>query len=210
MNGQPDAAQEGQRSYALEGLRTARNDIIQLTQALVIWRGKVESCRAQDLAAARDAYDILADTRKQLADALGGAQLLLMEAEDYPMAAQAGQLKEGLLGFDLMSSVYRPVYDALTSFAARLPVDGTTNAQVVGRLMNNIKMGYYPTDPDNISLILKGVQFPEGVATNLLDPCCGCGKALRQIADGNNCFTYGVELDGSRADEAQTRLHRAG
>ena len=210
MNGQPDAAQEGQRSYALEGLRTARNDITQLTQALVIWRGKVESCRDQDLAAARDAYDILADTRKQLADALGSAQLLLMEAEEYQLAAQAGQLKEGLLGFDLMSNTYRPVYDALNGFAARLPVDGTTNAQVVGRLMNNIKMGYYPTDPDNISLILRGVQFPEGVTTNLLDPCCGCGKALRQIADGNNCFTYGVELDGSRADEAQTRLHRVG
>ena len=76
--------------------------------------------------------------------------------------------------------------------------------------MNNIKMGYYPTDPDNISLILKGVQFPEGVTTNLLDPCCGCGKALRQMADGNNCYTYGVELDGARADEAQTRLHRVG
>ncbi len=71
-------------------------------------------------------------------------------------------------------------------------------------------MGYYPTDPDNISLILKGVQFPEGVTTNLLDPCCGCGKALRQMADGNNCYTYGVELDGARADEAQTRLHRVG
>lgn len=26
--------------------------------------------------------------------------------------------------------------------------------------------------------------------TNLLDPCCGCGKALRQLAEGNNCFAY--------------------
>ncbi len=210
MSGQPDVPQAGARSYALEGLRTAQNDIIQLTQALVVWRGKVESYRSQDLEAARDAYDILLDTRKRLAETLGGAQLLLLEAEEYQLAANAGRLKDGLLGFDLMSSVYRPVYNALTGFAAQLPVDGTTNAQVVGRLMNNIKMGYYPTDPDNIALILKGVQFPEGVTTNLLDPCCGCGRALRQIADGNNCFTYGVELDSSRADEAQTRLHRVG
>lgn len=40
--------------------------------------------------------------------------------------------------------------------------------------------------------------------------CCGRGKALRQIAQGNNYFTYGVELDESRAEEAQTRLHRVG
>ena len=48
------------------------------------------------------------------------------------------------------------------------------------------------------------------MTTNLLDPCCGCGKALRQLANGNNCYTYGMELDEHRAEEAQTRLHRVG
>ena len=210
MSGQPDVSQAGQRSYALERLRGLQSEVPQLTQAMVLCRARVEQHRNTDLAAARDEYNDLQNARKRLADALGEVQLLLMEVEEYHLAANAGQLKEGLLGFDLLSNTYRPVYDALNGFAARLPVDGTTNAQVVGRLMNNIKMGYYPTDPDNISLILKGVQFPEGVTTNLLDPCCGCGKALRQMADGNNCYTYGVELDGARADEAQTRLHRVG
>ena len=210
MSGQPDVSQAGQRSYALERLRGLQSEVPQLTQAMVLCRARVEQHRNTDLAAARDEYNDLQNARKRLAEALGEVQLLLMEVEEYHLAANAGQLKEGLLGFDLLSNTYRPVYDALNGFAARLPVDGTTNAQVVGRLMNNIKMGYYPTDPDNISLILKGIQFPEGVATNLLDPCCGCGKALRQMADGNNCYTYGVELDGARADEAQTRLHRVG
>ena len=210
MNGQPDAPQSEQRSYALEGLRGLQSEVPQLTQAMVMSRARVEQHRNTDLAAARDDYNELQNTRKRLAEALGEAQLLLMEAEEYQLAANAGQLKGGLLGFDLMSNTYRPVYDALNGFVAQLPLDGTTNAQVVGRLMNNIKMGYYPTDPDNIGLILKGIRFPEGVTTNLLDPCCGCGKALRQIAQGNNCFTYGVELDEARADEAQTRLHRVG
>ena len=210
MSGQPDVSQAGQRSYALERLRGLQSEVPQLTQAMVLCRARVEQHRNTDLAAARDEYNDLQNARKRLAEALGEVQLLLMEVEEYHLAANAGQLKEGLLGFDLLSNTYRPVYDALNGFAARLPVDGTTNAQVVGRLMNNIKMGYYPTDPDNISLILKGVQFPEGVTTNLLDPCCGCGKALRQMADGNNCYTYGVELDGAWADEAQTRLHRVG
>ena len=210
MSGQPDAPQTEPRSYALEGLRGLQSEVPRLTQAMVLCRARVERHRNTDLAAARDDYNDLQNTRQRLAEALGEAQLLLMEAEEYQLAANAGQLKEGLLGFNLLSNTYRPVYDALNGFAAQLPVDGTTNARVVGRLMNNIKLGYYPTDPDNISLILNGVQFPEGVTTNLLDPCCGCGKALRQMADGNNCYTYGVELDNARADEAQTRLHRVG
>ena len=116
----------------------------------------------------------------------------------------------GLRRFSLMSNTYRPVYDVLRDLAGKLPVEGKANAAVIGRLMNNVKMGYYPTDPDNISLILRGIRFPEGVTTNLLDPCCGCGKALRQLAQGNNCYDYGMELDESRAEEAQTRLHRVG
>ena len=210
MSGQPDAPQTEPRSYALERLRGLQSEVPRLTQAMVLCRARVERHRNTDLAAARDDYNDLQSARKQLAGALGEAQLLLMEAEEYTLAANAGQLKEGLLGFNLLSNTYRPVYDALNSFAAQLPVDGTTNARVVGRLMNNIKLGYYPTDPENIELILRGIQFPEGVTTNLLDPCCGCGKALRQIADGNNCYTYGMELDSARADEAQTRLHRVG
>ena len=69
------------------------------------------------------------------------------------------------------------------------------NAKTIARLMNQVRMGYYPTDLENISHILRGIRFPAGVITNVFDPCCGCGKALRQIAQGNNCFAYGVELD---------------
>ena len=109
-----------------------------------------------------------------------------------------------------MSTGYRPVYDAVCRFAQQLPEKNTVNAATIGRLMNNVKLGYYPTDPDSIALMLQGISFPEGMTTNVFDPCCGCGKALWQIAQGNNCYAYGVELDESRAEEAQTRLHRVG
>ena len=179
-------------------------------QSMVIQRAKVEKYKDTDLAAAQDTFSELQKTRKRLAQAIGDARLLLMEAEEYQTAKTAAMLQAGLLRFDLMSSVYRPVYDAIQNFIKVFPVDGTANAAVIGRLMNNVKLGYYPTDPDNISLILRGIQFPEDVTTNLFDPCCGCGKALRQLAQGNNCYAYGVELDESRAEEAQTRLHRVG
>ena len=205
---QPDP--NGVRCYAVENLRAARDRIMELTQQMMLQRGQVEAYKTSDLAAARDAYAELQSTRAALGETLSDARFLLLEVEEYQKAATAGQLRAGLLRFDLMSTAYRPVYDTLRGFAGGFPVDGTTSAAIVGRLMNNIRMGYFPTDPDNISHILRGVRFPEGVTTNLLDPCCGCGKALRQIAQGNNCFTYGVELDRSRAEEAQTRLHHVG
>lgn len=208
MSGQPERAAE--RYYAIECLAQLQERIMQLAQGMVVQRARVEKFRHEDLASARDTYTELQGTRRQLCQALSETQPLLMEAEEYRTAATAEQLQKGLAGFDLMSTGYKPVYEAISGFASAFPINKATNAAVVGRLMNNIKMGYYPTDPDNISLILRGVKFPEGVTTNLLDPCCGCGKALRQIAQGNGCYTYGVELDEARAEEAQTRLHHVG
>ncbi len=204
MSGQPE------RCYAVEELKSLQSSIADLTQSMVIQRARVEKYKDTDLAAARDAFSMLQATRRNLVRAINSARLPLMETEEYQTAKMAAILQAGLLRFDLMSNVYRPVYDAIQDFIKKFPVDGTTNAAVIGRLMNNVRLGYYPTDPDNISLILRGIQFPEGVTTNLFDPCCGCGKALRQLAQGNNCYAYGVELDESRAEEAQTRLHRVG
>ena len=199
-----------QKPYALDQLAQLKGKIIQLSQSMVLQRTRIERCRQSDLAAARDIYAELSRTRETLVEALAQAQLFLMEMEEYALAKVSGQLRQGLAGFALMSTGYKSVYEALSRFASSLPVGQKTNAAVVGRLMNNIKLGYYPTDPDNIDLLLRGIRFPEGVTTNLLDPCCGCGKALRQLAQGNNCYAYGVELDESRAEEAQTRLHRVG
>ncbi len=208
MSGQPEL--QSQRPYALDRLITLQGQIVQTAQGMVIQRAKIEKYRQSDLIAARDTYAELERTRNTLVEHLSEAQLFLLEAEEYGLAQAAGQLRQGLGGFNLMSTGYKPVYEALSQLAASFPVGQKTNAAVVGRLMNNIKLGYYPTDPDNISLILRGIRFPEGVTTNLLDPCCGCGKALRQLAQGNNCYAYGVELDECRAEEAQTRLHRVG
>ena len=199
-----------QKPYALDQLAQLQGKIIQLSQSMVLQRARIERCRQSDLAAARDIYAELSRTRETLVETLAQVQLFLMETEEYALAKVSGQLRQGLAGFALMSTGYKSVYEALSRFASSLPVGQKTNAAVVGRLMNNIKLGYYPTDPDNIDLLLRGIKFPEGVTTNLLDPCCGCGKALRQLAQGNNCYAYGVELDESRAEEAQTRLHRVG
>lgn len=199
-----------QKPYALDQLAQLQVQIMQSAQGMVVLRARIEKYRQSDLAAARDTYTELERIRAHLVERLTASQLFLLEMEEYPLAAAADQLRRGLAGFNLMSMGYKPIYEALAKFTASFPTGQKTNAAIVGRLMNNIKLGYYPTDPDHISLILRGIRFPEGVTTNLFDPCCGCGKALRQLAQGNNCYAYGVELDESRAEEAQTRLHRVG
>ena len=199
-----------QKPYALDQLTQLQSQIMQSAQGMVVQRARIEKYRQSNLTAARDTYTELERIRAHLVERLTASQLFLLEMEEYPLASAAEQLRRGLAGFQLMSTGYKPVYEALAKFTASFPTGQKTNAAIVGRLMNNIKLGYYPTDPNNISLILRGIHFPEGVTTNLFDPCCGCGKALRQLAQGNNCYAYGVELDESRAEEAQTRLHRVG
>ena len=209
MSTQPESTET--RYYATEQLSELQKRILRLSQAMVVQRAKVEKYRQGNMELAREAYEELKKSRKNLVSSISDSRLVLMEVEEYDTATQAGKLTEGLSRFDLMSNNYKPVYELLVRYAENLPTQShTANAQVIGRLMNNVKMGYYPTDPDNIDLLLHGIQFPAGVTTNLLDPCCGCGKALRQLAQGNNCYTYGVELDENRAQEAQTRLHRVG
>ena len=199
-----------QKPYALDQLTQLQSQIMQSAQGMVVQRARIEKYRQSNLAAARDTYTELERIRAHLVERLTASQLFLLEMEEYSLASAAEQLRRGLAGFQLMSMGYKPVYETLAKFTASFPTGQKTNAAIVGRLMNNIKLGYYPTNPDNISLILRGIHFPEGVTTNLFDPCCGCGRALRQLAQGNNCYAYGVELDESRAEEAQTRLHRVG
>lgn len=181
---------QAQRPYALDQLTMLQSQIMQTIQGMVVLRARIEKQRRSNIEAARDTYTELDRARGRLIEQLSKSELFLLEMEEYPLAAAADQLRHGLAGFNLMSMGYKPIYEALAKFTASFPTGQKTNAAIVGRLMNNIKLGYYPTDPDHISLILRGIRFPEGVTTNLFDPCCGCGKALRQLAQGNNCYAY--------------------
>lgn len=200
----------GQQCYAEARLAQLQDDILREMTGMVVQRARVEKYRESDLILARNAYSELQQLRNSLLASMADARPLLLELEVPYLAAALGQLSTGLSGFNLMSANYKPVYAAICGAANRFPVGRKADARVIGRLMNRVKMGYYPTDPETISHLLRGIQFPEGITTNLLDPCCGCGKALRQLAQGNNCYTYGVELDECRAQEAQTRLHHVG
>lgn len=83
----------------------------------------------------------------------------------------------------------------------------------MARLASQAKGGYYPTPPAEMALICARLRAPAGEEVNLLDPCCGEGLALRQMADalagqGAAPHTFGVELEQTRADKARGCLDR--
>ena len=203
--------------YAWSGLQSAKRNIRQNIGEMPRLREKIERLLPVDRDRAKDLYEELNAHLKRLMDAVSICRLCLLEMAMEKEAAFAGQLHASIRAFSIMTPDYTRFMAVLSGFLRVLPGNDdekgrskTTSAAIIGRLMNNIRMGYYPTDLAHVDHIVRGITFPEGVTTNLLDPCCGCGLALRRLADGNNCWTYGVELDESRAEEAQDRLHRVG
>ncbi len=87
------------------------------------------------------------------------------------------------------------------------------------RLAAQFKGGFYPTPPRVVELVASLMQartVTRGETTlRILDPCCGAGEALAQLAecierpDGASVETFGVELHAERAKEARSRLDHA-
>ena len=89
------------------------------------------------------------------------------------------------------------------------------------RLAAQAKGGFYPTPPRVVDLIAELIHTPSGAynrgreTLRILDPCCGAGEALAQLAEGLDrpnaipIETYGVELHRDRAQEAEERVDHA-
>ncbi len=75
------------------------------------------------------------------------------------------------------------------------------------RLAGRIKLGFYPTPITVVDRIKSFISVPENQPVNAFDPCCGEGLALKHLADGWTCQTYGIELDEHRAEEAKQILN---
>jgi hypothetical protein len=196
--------------YAEAILTACRNNITRTAEIMAKCRADVDKYRERDKARAKDRYAALGSARDKLAENVYNSRLPLLELGDDALADYAGNLAEQLAAFNLMTKNYAALTGALNGFAEKLPEANTTNAAVITHQMNAVRMGYYPTDLGNLEHLLGGITFPPGVTTNLLDPCCGEGLALKKLAVGNNCMTYGIELDESRANAAQEELHRVG
>lgn len=139
--------------------------------------------------------------------------LLFEELNLSKVAAYTMQLGTAITQLKLSEDTREKLVKALADWLAYikpiLPMreSSTVTATVIGRQMNNVRMGYYPTEPTHVAHIKRALAFPNGNTANLLDPCCGEGNALAQLGDGQASETYGAELDESRAAAAQEKLH---
>ena len=199
---------ENQEYYVLDALATRQKHITELAAAMASGRSRVEKHLASDKATAQDHYLMLKSAHERLIEDIRDCRLYLSEIGEDALSIYAHSLASQLASFNLMTPDYTTLVNVLHSFAGKIPASQKTNAAIISRCMNLVRMGFYPTDLTNIEYIMKSVAFPEGITTNLIDPCCGEGKALKKLAVGNNCYTYGVELDDGRATAAQKELHR--
>ena len=165
-------------------------------------------CRAEQLAALRQA----AGEKQKIVSALREAVLLLEELGLPKVSAYTAQLCMAADAFAARTGDMGRLTKALADWLDYLrpllpePENRTVDAAVVGRQMNSIRLGYYPTDPAHVAYLKRALRFPAGKTVNLLDPCCGEGNALRQLRDGQNAVAYGAELDDSRAEAALEQL----
>ena len=152
----------------------------------------------------------IAQHMQKLVSGLREAALLLEELGLPKVSAYTAQLCSAVSGFHIRTEDYSKLAKAFSDWLAYikplLPDTQTVTAAAAGRLMNNIRLGYYPTDPAHVAYVKRALRFPEGKTANLLDTCCGEGNALHLLGSGENAETYGAELDDSRAEAAQEQL----
>ena len=203
-------AEAPQRFYTLEQLGGLAYTIRMVSQAMQSWREQIDQqMKEGKREQAFGIYQQLEQQRDYLVEQIRRTRPFLMELDD-PLASAAQKLAEQLAAFPLMSKGYAGLTDVLTRFADALPDHQTASASVIGRLMNNVRMGHYPTDLGHVGHIARSISFPAGVTANLLDPCCGTGDALLRLSLGADCRCYGIELDDHRAQRAQEQLYRVG
>ena len=81
----------------------------------------------------------------------------------------------------------------------------------MARLASDARLGFFPAPPAAMEAILKHLTMPEEKAdrVNVIDPCCGEGLAIKQIAEhlAVPMFNvYAVELDAGRTEKATENL----
>ena len=147
-----EETQGAQRYYALEQLSDLAKSINLFTDALAAYRAQVEQLLSSGKnEAAYEIFRVMEQERKSLVACLLETRPYLLELQ-HPLAGPAEVLSKQLASFQLMTKDYSKLTGVLKQFSARLPSNTTTNAAIIGRLMNNVRMGHYPTDPCPMSL----------------------------------------------------------
>ncbi len=199
-----------EKYYVLDRFADLDSSLKSITEALPIKRRAIEEYSQRNkVQRAKDTYADLIELKVKLLNLIRDLRLLFSEAEITDGAYFANNLYGAVKGFNVMTPDYTKFMSALSALAEYIPHTEKANSKVIGHLMNNVKMGYYPTDLNHVSLIKASLKFPD-ICVNLFDPCCGEGYSLELLGTDMNCVTFGTEIDESRGREAEKRLDRVG
>ena len=140
---QPQSQPPSQRFYALEQLGELAGTITLISEGLQAYRAQVAGLLAgQKKAEAFELYRLLERQRTYLVEQIRATRPFLMELEN-PLAPAAQKLAEQLAAFPLMTADYSKLTEVLKRLADALPDHQTTDASIIGRLMNNVRLGHY-------------------------------------------------------------------
>lgn len=199
-----------ERLYALDKFEELERTLAGINEAMPIKRKAIDIYMQKGQSQrAKDTFLELEEVKKKLLDTVMNLSLLFSECDMQTSADYANRLYASVKQFNLMTPDYTKLLDAITYVKGNIPKNEKVNAKVVGHLMNEIRMGYYPTDSEHVRMIKAGLVFPENTV-NLFDPCCGEGFALNMLAAGTNSDTFGIELDENRRTEAEKRINHVG
>ena len=199
-----------ERYYVLEKFAEHRRTLAGLQESMPIKRRAIDIYKQKNkMQSARETYAELEGLKKRLLEAVCGLRLLFCECETPDGADFCGQLYGAVKKFNLLTPDYTKLMEALERLTDFIPKTEAASGKTIGHLMNNVKMGYFPTDLAHVGRIQAALAFPD-CKVNLLDPCCGCGLALERLGLQRNAATYGIEIDVARGKEAESRLDRVG
>ncbi len=200
-----------EKYYVLERFALMKTAVISTLDSMMLKRKGIDkNQKNNNIKNARKLYKELESARKRLSDNILNLKLLFCEADMKECGIYADKLYTAVSNFNLLTPDYTKFIGAFKPLLDNIPDNEVTNASVIGRLMNNVRTGYYPTDIEHVKHIKNGIAFPEGKRINAFDPCCGCGVALNVLTSGKISDTYGIEIDEMRGAEAETRLDRVG
>lgn len=195
--------------YSLRCLLNAQSGLRSTAAELAKLRRRLDKMlREKGMETARPVHDSIVRGKEKLCSLLNGSRLSLLEIGQEELASASQKLVCSVRHFPIMAPDYTPMLTGVLKFADLLPIKDDSLSAALGHLANLAKIGYYPTDPAHVAYLSQALVFPENSKINLLDPCCGEGLALERIAQGQNCHTFGVELDDSRARQACEHLER--
>lgn len=196
--------------YALEKFKEHKIKLDNISETMPIKRRAVKIYTEKNqINRAKDTFSELEALKQTLADVIKELRLLFSECDMQKGAEFANKLYAAVIKFNLMTEDYTKLIGAIEMLKKEIPETEAVTGRVIGHLMNSVKLGFYPTDIEHVKMIKKALVFPDN-KVNLFDPCCGEGYALEKLALNENADTYGIELDGIRRTNAETRIKRVG